>query len=401
MNQLIDNTLFKKVYGCIAAGFVGAALGEPTRRCGGGVFDCFNGLCGPVEGAHWKVVDEVLGKPVDKMLPQTKAWVGAEVPKVGFDESDWRTLRWNNGPLFSLPVVNYPPGANEDGGERKWLVMKAIFDKGGKIDKEDLRQAWLKYVNPDWFGYHLLPRDKWTYENMKKYPASEVGRYDRWPGNVDVLMMIHPIGVINACDPLSAAEEALDVCQTIQSSLISFAPDSAAAIAAGIAEAFKPDSTIDSIIDSSKKFVDENIGEVIDECLDIAKQAPNILEVRELFWKRFGGRVPTDSLEVVGETYAMLWITKGDPKQSMIGGASLGRDADCVASIAGAIAGAHKGVGAIPNDWIKICNDAILEDPHELIDLSIEEMSEKLYHILLKITEERKQQINIIENMML
>ncbi len=68
---MIENALFKKVYGCIAAGFVGAALGEPTRRCGGWVFDCYQGLVGPIKGAHWKVIDEKLGKPVDKLLPQT------------------------------------------------------------------------------------------------------------------------------------------------------------------------------------------------------------------------------------------------------------------------------------------------------------------------------------------
>ncbi len=396
---MIENTLFKKVHGCNAAGFVGAALGEPSRRCGGGVFDCFGGLCGPIEGAHWKVIDEVLGKPVDRMLPQTKAWTGGEAPEMGYEASGWKTLRWHNGPLFNLPVLNYPPGTNEDGGERKWLVMKAIFDKGNRINKEDLRQSWLKYVNPEWFGYHLLPRDKCTYENMKKLPASEVGKYDRWPGNVDVLMMIHPIGIINACDPITAAEDALDVCQTIQSSLISYAPDAAAAIAAGIAEAFKPTATVNSIIEESKKHVDENIGQVIDECLDIARNAPDIFEVRELFWKRFGGRVPTDSLEVVGESYAMLWITKGDPKQCMIGGASLGRDADCVASIAGALAGAYKGSDAIPEDWVKTCDNAMLDDPHELIDMSIEEMSEALYNVLLKITKERKKQFDLLESM--
>ncbi len=396
---MTQSTLFKKVYGCIAAGFVGAALGEPTRRCGGGVFDCYNGLIGPIEGAHWKVIDETLGRPVDKMLPQTKVWVGGETPKLGYEESAWKTIRWHNGPLFQVPAVNYPPGTNEDGGERKWLVMKAIFDKGGRIHKEDLHQSWLKYINPDWFGYHLLPRDKCTYENMKKYPASEVGKYDRWPGNVDCLMMTHPIGIINACDPRSAAEDALDMCQTIQSSLISYAPDASAAIAAAIAEAFKPTATIDSIIEAAKKYVDENVSQSIDECLEIAKKTPDMLEVRESFWRRFGGRVPTDSLEVVGESFAMLWITKGDPKQGMIAGASLGRDADCIASIVGAIAGAHQGIDSIPGDWVELCNKATLADPHDLIDLSFEEMSEKLYNVLLKIMAERKDQIQTLESM--
>jgi ADP-ribosylglycohydrolase len=213
-------------------------------------------------------------------------------------------------------------------------------------------------------------------------------------------MMIHPIGIINACDPQNAALDALDVCQTIQSSLISFAPDAAAAIAAAIAEAFKPEATVDSIIQAGKAFVDENIGQIIDECLDYAQKAPDILEVRDLFWRRFGGRVPTDSLEVVGESFAIFWIAKGDPKQCMIGGSSLGRDSDCVASIAGAIAGAFQGIDAIPKNWVEICQKAMDEDPHEIIDMSMEEQSEALYKILLKIMEARKKQIQLIESLM-
>ena len=395
---MIDNMLFKKIYGCNAAGYVGAALGEPTRRCGGGVFDCYNGLCGPIEGAHWKVIDATLGRPVDRLLPQVKGWAGGEPPsEVGYEPKGWVTLRWHNGPIFRLPVLNYPPGTSEDGGERKWLVIKAILDKGGRITKEDLREAWLKYINPEWFGFHLLPRDKYTYENMKRLPASEVGKYDRWPGNVDCLMMIHPVGIINACDPKTAAQDALDVCQTIQSSLISYAPDAAAAIAAAIAEAFKPSATVESIIEEAKKYVDENIGQVIDEGLEIARKTPDILEVREPFWKRFGGRIPTDSLEVVSESFAMFWIAKGDPKLAMIGGASLGRDADCVASIAGAIAGAFKGVDAIPKEWIETCNKATLASPYTLINMSFEEQAEALYNVVLKIMDEKKRQIETIE----
>jgi ADP-ribosylglycohydrolase len=345
------------------------------------------------------VIDELLGKPVDKMLPQVKAWVGGEVPKIGYEPQAWRTIRWHNGPFFKVPALNYPPGTNEDGGERKWLIMKAIWDRGGRITKEDLRASWLKYVNPEWFGFHLLPRDKVTYENMKKYPASEVGRYDRWPGNVDCLMMIHPIGIINACEPQMAAMDALDVCQTIQSSLISFAPDSAAAIAAAIAEAFKPQATIDSIIEAGKAYVNENIGQIIDECIGYVKQVPDMLEVRELYWKRFGGRVPTDSLEVVGESFAMFWLTKGDPKQCMIAGSSLGRDTDCIASIAGAIAGAFKGIDAIPKEWVDICQKAMDADPHEIITMSMEDQSKALYDMVLKIMGERKKQVETIESL--
>jgi len=84
----------------------------------------------------------------------------------------------------------------------------------------------------------------------------------------------------------------------------------------------------------------------------------------------------------------------------MIGGSSLGRDADCVASIAGAMAGAFKGIDAIPKDRVEICEKAIKDDPHEVIDKSMEEQSKALCGVLLKTMEKRKKQIKTIETLM-
>jgi len=50
-------------------------------------------------------------------------------------------------------------------------------------------------------------------------------------------------------------------------------------------------------------------------------------------------------------------------------------------------------------EWVETCNKATMSDPHELIDMSFEEMSEMLYNILLKITKEHKEQIQTLESM--
>ncbi len=84
----------------------------------------------------------------------------------------------------------------------------------------------------------------------------------------------------------------------------------------------------------------------------------------------------------------------------MIAGSSLGRDTDCIASIAGAIAGAFKGIDAIPKEWVEICEKAMKADPHEIITMSMEEQSRALYDLLLKIMEDRKKQIKTIESLM-
>jgi hypothetical protein len=84
----------------------------------------------------------------------------------------------------------------------------------------------------------------------------------------------------------------------------------------------------------------------------------------------------------------------------MIAGASLGRDADCVASIAGAIAGALKGIEAIPKNWVEICDKAIMADSHEIINMSFADQAKALYDVLLDITNKKKKQISTIESLM-
>jgi len=382
-----ENILFKKVYGCLAAGYVYVSMGEPPRRLGSYSkkgYDPYNGFLGPLEGAHYKAIDEHF-KRIETLLPRT---------------TQDKVFRWANSPKMHIPHYEYPAGMTEDGAERRFLVIKALMDKKGRITAENLQTSWLKYIKPENFGYLLTPRDSITYERMKRLPAREVGRYDRWPGNVDVLMMIPPIGVVNACNPKQAALDAIDVSSAIQSPLISYAPYAAAAIAAAVAESFKPDATVNSMIDAAIKYSgEENVSEVIEEVLDIAKKYSDVFEVRESLWQRFGGRVPTDSLEVVSESFAMFYIAKGDPHTAGVGGANLGRDADCVASISAVLGGVFKGIDSIRMDFIEAIDKAVKEDPHTIIDMSIEEQAKALYDILLKNINELRTQIQLVESL--
>jgi ADP-ribosylglycohydrolase len=51
-------------------------------------------------------------------------------------------------------------------------------------------------------------------------------------------------------------------------------------------------------------------------------------------------------------TLALVLLAKGDPRQTISYGANFGRDADTIASMAGAIAGALQGADAFPTDWL-------------------------------------------------
>jgi hypothetical protein len=275
--------LFKKIYGAIAAGNVYASMGEFPRRMGKNKgYNPFEGYLGEYESIHYKAIEKDFGR-IETLLPRTaisKPWRIPNGPMAGGDEDH-----------------NYPAGMTEDGAERRFILIKALIDKNGRINAEDLQDAWLKYIKPEVFGYLMTHRDKHNYENMKKYPAREVGRYERWPGGINVGMMIGPIRFVNACNPKQAALDAVDVCSCIQSPYISSAPFSAASLAAAVSEGMKPDATVDSMVEAAIKFCGEkNVEEVIQEGIDLAKKYSNVFDIREPFYQKFGGRNAIDSL---------------------------------------------------------------------------------------------------------
>ena len=155
-----DNMLFKKIYGCLAAGYIYVSMGEVSRRLGSygkKDYDPFEGYLGPLEGAHYKAVEKEYGR-IETLLPRT---------------TQDKVFRWANGPKMHIPHWEYELGMTEDGAERRFLVIKALQDKNGRITAEDVQAAWLKYIKPENFGYLLTPRDAITYEHMKDSPQEK------------------------------------------------------------------------------------------------------------------------------------------------------------------------------------------------------------------------------------
>jgi ADP-ribosylglycohydrolase len=60
-----------------------------------------------------------------------------------------------------------------------------------------------------------------------------------------------------------------------------------------------------------------------------------------------------DARETVPVTLALFYLAEGDPRQAILYGANFGRDADTIASMTGAIAGALRGASALPPAWVE------------------------------------------------
>ncbi len=148
-----------------------------------------------------------------------------------------------------------------------------------------------------------------------------------------------PAGVINACDPDRAAEDGY-------------------VVAAAVAEAMKPDATVDSIINAVVSHMDclggarREFTARVEKTLKIAQRCKDVFELRQPFYERLLARLDDNYwLESVPCALAMLYIAKGDVAQTIIGAVNFGRDSDTIAAIAGQLVGAFKGSDAFPQDW--------------------------------------------------
>jgi len=170
-------------------------------------------------------------------------------------------------------------------------------------------------------------------------------------------MAISPMGLINACNPRQAAAETYDVAGLIHAGDTTFCRDGACAIAAAVAEAMKPDATVDSVVEASSAYLHKTSSRVmrerIGETIDLADRTRNYKTFRKEFYERFLQDIICDSRETVPCALSLFRLAQGDPVTSIVYGANFGRDADTISTMVGAIAGAFKGYEGLAPEWVE------------------------------------------------
>ncbi|MGD2175310.1 MAG: ADP-ribosylglycohydrolase family protein [Candidatus Brocadiaceae bacterium] len=333
--------LFDAVYGCLIGGAIGDALGAP------------------VEGWHWADIRERYGK-VDRFLD--------------FD-------------------AGYASGAGHvtDDSYLRHLLCVAIVEKGGRITPDDFARVLDQRMNPD----RLWTNERLVLAKIRQgmNPWWETGR-----GNIPAgcaSMCIAPIGIVNAGDPAQAYQDAFCVASVDQDGNNR---DFAATFAAGVAAAFLPDATIETVIGTMLGHSDYLTRRALELALQMAAEAEDVDEFAERFhasplldwswpqrdWspdRHFCG----NSIEFLSVAVAILRLCAGDPEQSMIEGASFGRDCDTIASCCGSVVGALHGASAINPEWIEQCERAnadIFEELHGDPEQGFRHMASRLAQAL-------------------
>jgi ADP-ribosylglycohydrolase len=287
-------TLYDHVLGCLLGGEIGDAMGAPA------------------ENMTYPEIAQQFGEITD--------FAG-----FGTDDSALKHILCD----AIIASGGYPTA---DAWAAQWLAQEEAFLKK--------RLFWIPVMNGFWKvrGEAVAPR--------------EAGR-----GNMassSSAMCISPMGIINAGDPRQAALETYDVAAVIHHN---FCRDAACSMAAAVAEALNPEATVASVLDAAVAYLPPVSARTmrlsIERTLALARETGEYAAFRETYYaeRLLPGAAAPDSRETVPVALALFYLAEGDVRRTIVGGANFGRDADTIASMAGAVAGAWQGASAFPEAW--------------------------------------------------
>lgn len=337
-----DDMLLSKVLGCLYGGAIGDALGAPA------------------EGRNPDEIRERYGWIADFVDP----WSGPS------------ELGKGNGRFT-------------DDTHMVMLLSHIYLKVGGSLDAYTFAREIVPLIadQPRWvaeYGKEMLLVDRLFYPERWLLMRLRLANADPRLGgvgnmvNCGAAMYAAPVGIVNACDPTAAYREAIDVFAAHQTS---YGLEAAGVMAACVAEAFKPDATVDSIVATALKCANEGtrtaIEAVANRARDFSDWREAILPLREAMRPHDGaaenmfdrGNGTDDwqpsrqrSIEELPIALGLLIVTDGDFEGSICGSANYGRDCDSIAGMAGAIAGTLHGVGTIRSGWVEQINSANRSD---------------------------------------
>ena len=378
MSDSNKTPLFKKIYGYVAAGSVGNSMGELPE-----------GYTVEERQGYWGYID---------YLPEAPKFIGERL----FSVNDRAANPFDTGlghPPIGHPHVR-PPGTTEDGEERFRILSTAIIEKGGRIDIIDLAKIWIRDVRPDMFGWQVGSQDQVIYYALKAgvHPW-EVGRGASWPGLYGTTKMMGAIGVVNACFPEQAAMDAMELARIkdVRGVPGNYAVEVAGAHCAGVATALMPNATVEMVIEAAAKVLGPTPRKEFMDVLEIAQKCNDPEEYGILLQDKYENRQVSNAVEILSASYGILHMTKGDPRDSIVYGVNSGRDTDCRAHTAGSLAGALKGIDAVPADWVKTVDDAMKINEHTASNRTSLETTEGLYKATLNNMERMRKVVAMID----
>jgi len=322
-----------KVYGCMLAGAIGNAMGSP------------------VEGRFYWEIDRQYPNAITTVL-------------------DPRRLE------------------GEDDNQMAALLAETYLGRQGlPVMARHFGKTWAERLNRDHF-YALCMGN--AYDLIcQGWDPRITGHWSVVTGST--VMCMEPVGLFHLADPEYAAVDATAISYMYQRGLDVVA---ATMLAATVAEAMRPEATVESVLEAALDAAPKVQMQTFDErpfssayeyirtCLDIADKYHDVLAVRSELYQKCLLYHMIDPLELWGFALAMFRIARGDVRQAAIGGTNIGRDSDTIAGRAAMLSGTLRGAGSVPEDWVGLFKPEALErikrNATRLADLIAREKTERL-----------------------
>lgn len=270
-----------------------------------------------------------------------------------------------------------------------FLNWTAILRKGGRINAYDLFDVWYEEIpanrNEAVDFVKFAPSTYTVREKLKYFSDNEIRSFQSTAVDLRDLgrgvrmsvvgaLGITPIGIVNACHPRNAAEDAYDIAGFCQEGHVR---DGAACFAAAIAEALRPGATIESIVNAAREHGGVKFRTRIDDALKIASKydAEDIHACIGEFDEKLKMPWWADPLELIPIAIAFFAISNADPRRCILMSVYYGRDCDGIAQFSAALCGALQGVENVPEDLLQLAKRIPAEFHKNLIDKGIKNPS--------------------------
>lgn len=250
--------------------------------------------------------------------------------------------------------------AVSDDTEYTLFSAQALLKYGPGITSDDIAREWLEQIVPQSGPFKGAGFSEMAaIENLRKglRPPASGRHYHSWSDGL--AMRVAPFGVLASGDPQEAARLAeVD-------GAVSHAGEgiyAGRAVAAAIATA-SVKSPLDEVVRAALDSIPEEswtareirravaIGEQHRTARAAIQPLHDALAVTYYPWMDLAP-------EAVGLAFGLLVAGGGDFRESVLAAVNLGRDADTVAAIVGAILGARLGYAAMPTEWRKVVGPA-------------------------------------------
>jgi ADP-ribosylglycohydrolase len=342
-------------------------------------FDLVDRAVGTLTGA---AVGDALGGATEgystrQIVERHHGWVEGIVPPF---LADWATAR---------PMSPYHKGDGHitDDTIMTQALTQVYLDKRDHLDAYDMESRLVPLLTEQSVFIPELEREsipllrlflaeKWLVLRLR---VGHVDPREAGVGNVvncGAAMYMAPVGVINAADPEGAYREAIDIAGAHQSS---FGREAAGVFAAAVAAALTPGAGVPDVVNAALAVAHDGTAAAIravaaaaerhDSWVDALGDLRDAVRPYDQVGEDYrnpglGARRPSrlHAIEELPIALGMLVVGRGDYAASVLGAVNYGRDADSIATMAGALAGGLAGRTGVPDEWVETVSAASRRD---------------------------------------